>query len=277
MHVAAVAETSESSKKSQATKNPSQKTTPATTGTPKTKKKKTKTKKAVKLPTSTGSKLVSGGQKVIPLVAEKPALKDALSRKITGSSSSVSAANASSSQPPGKQSCSEDWLFQLAASSSVPISAKIERQFYEAHLLLYVLGQVRGEHKKRQNYTGELDQDEISLRRSFLDKLAYICDYTKNGNTVTALALQKTFDGVVFWLAANETVESAVIEFLSRVLFLLKENSASSKKGVEAQLLALIVPFSKVRLDYYWRLLSRDLPLCIEYLKSPDIVTSKTS
>lgn len=275
MRVAAVAETSESSKKSQAPKNPSQKTTPATTGTPKTKKKKAK--KAVKPPNSTGSKPVGRVRKVIPLVAEKPPLKDALSRKITVSSSSVSTANASSSQPPEKQSCSEDWLFQLAASSSVPISAKIERQFYESHLLLYVLGQVRGEHKKRQSYTGELDRDEISLRRSFLDKLAYICDYTKNGTTVTALALQKTFDSVVFWLSANETVRPAVIELLTNVLLLLKNNSAASKKEMEAQLLALIVPFSKVRLDYYWHFLSRDLPLCIEYLKSPDIVTSKTS
>lgn len=101
--------------------------------------------------------------------------------------------------------------FRLAAATPVPISSIVERQFFESELLLYVLENIRGEHKKRQNYRGELDQDETELRRSFVDKLAYICDFRKGGSTVTALALQRTNQGVVFWLAANETVKVKVI------------------------------------------------------------------
>jgi hypothetical protein len=65
-------------------------------------------------------------------------------------------------------------IFSLAAATPVPISPVVERQFYESQLLLYMLGKVRGEYQKRQNYHGELDQDETELRRSFVDKLAYI-------------------------------------------------------------------------------------------------------
>lgn len=167
-------------------------------------------------------------------------------------------------------------IFSLAAATPVPISPIVERQFYESQLLLCVLGKVRGEHKKRQNYHGELDQDETELRRSFVDKLAYICDFKKGGSTVTALALQKTYQGVVFWLAANETVKPKVIDFLTRVLQLLKKlEGEASRKGTETQLLALIVPFNKDRLDYYWSALLKDLPLCVERLEVLEGSTSE--
>jgi hypothetical protein len=167
-----------------------------------------------------------------------------------------------------RESNIDEAIFRLAAATPIPISPIIERQFYESQLLLYVLEKVRGEHKKRQNYHGELDQDETELRRSFVDKLAYICDFKKGGSTVTALALQKTNQGVVFWLAANETVESKVVAFLSQVLRLLKKvEGSASRKATETKLLALIVPFNKERLDYYWSALLKYLPLCIERLE----------
>lgn len=166
--------------------------------------------------------------------------------------------------------------FRLAAATPVPISAIVERQFFESELLLYVLENIRGEHKKRQNYHGELDQDETELRRSFVDKPAYICDFRKGGSTVTALALQRTNQGVVFWLAANETVKVEVIIFLRNVLEHLKKvELGASRKTTETQLLAFIVPFNNERIDYYWKALSRVLSLCIERLEALEGFTSK--
>ncbi len=82
------------------------------------------------------------------------------------------------------------------------------------------------------------------------------------------LALQKTYQGVIFWLAANETVKSKVIDFLRQVLRLLKRvEGSASRKATETQLLALVVPFNQERLDYYWSALSKHLPLCIERLE----------
>jgi hypothetical protein len=170
----------------------------------------------------------------------------------------------------------DEAIFRLAAATPVPISPIIERQFYESQLLLYVLEKVRGEHKKRQNYHGELDQDETELRRSFVDKLAYICDFKKGGSTVTALALQKTYQGVIFWLAANETVKFKVVAFFRQVLHLVKKVEAgASSKATERQLLALIVPFNKERLDYYWSALLKYLPVCIERLGVLESTTSE--
>lgn len=158
--------------------------------------------------------------------------------------------------------------FRLAAATPVPISPAIERQFYESQLLLHALEKVRGEHKKRQNYHGELDQDETELRRSFVDKLAYICDFKKGGSTVTALALQKTYQGVTFWISANETIKPKVIEFLQTILQVLKNVDSAPRKATETLLLGLIVPFNEERLYYYWTALKRVLPQCMERLDS---------
>jgi hypothetical protein len=170
----------------------------------------------------------------------------------------------------------DEEIFRLAAATPVPISNTIERQFFESQLLLYVLENIRGEHQKRQNYHGELDQGETELRRSLVDKLAYICDFKKGGPTVTAIALQKTNQGVVFWLAANETVKAKVIAFLRQVLKLLKQvELRASRKTTETQLLGMIVPFNKERIDYYWNALSRELSICITRLEALEKSTSK--
>lgn len=182
----------------------------------------------------------------------------------------------STSTPKAMNNVANEAIFRLAAATPVPISSQVERQFYESQLLLFVLEKIRGEHKKRQNYHGELDQDETELRRSFVDKLAYICDFKKGGSTVTALALQKTYQGIVFRIAANETVRPRVIEFLRKVLHLLKKIEAeASRKGTQAQLLALIVPFNQERLDYYWSALSKEIPLCIKRLQDLGVSTGK--
>ena len=179
-----------------------------------------------------------------------------------------------------KAATPDEHTFRLAAATPIPISPIISNQFYEAQLLLFVLERVRGEHAKRQNYHGELDQDATELRRSFVDKLAYICDFNKGGSTVTAIALQKTFQGVTFWIAANETVKSQVRVFLMEVFLVLKslkheKVDVVSKKGTEALLLAKIVQFNEKRLKYYWSALQGDLQVCIKRLNALRGTTSK--
>ena len=153
---------------------------------------------------------------------------------------------------------SDEDIFRLAAATPVPLAPTIEKRFHNSLLLLYVLERVRGEHSKRQSYHGELEQDSAELRRSFIDKLAYICDFRKGGSTVTAVALQKTYQGVTFWLAANETVKPKVTEFLREVLETLKKTKDQSDM-IEKQLIQQIVAFNEERLDFYWSIVSMEL------------------
>jgi hypothetical protein len=56
---------------------------------------------------------------------------------------------------------------------------------------------------------------------------------------------------------------------------LKKVEAEASRKATEARLLALIVPFNKDRLDYYWSALLKDLPLCVEHLEVLEGSTSE--
>jgi hypothetical protein len=55
--------------------------------------------------------------------------------------------------------------------------------------------------------TSNADCEIDELRRSFIDSIAYICDYEKGRDTVTAAALQREPVGVTVWLAANTHVK----------------------------------------------------------------------
>ena len=191
---------------------------------------------------------------------------------------STSRSSDSNERPTTASEGQDSEVFRLAAAIPIPMSPTVERQFYESQLLLSALQKVRGDHSKRQNYHGELDQDATELRRSFVDKLAYICDFKKGASTVTALALQKNYQGVKFWLAANETVKGKVKNFLLEILQLLKMRMSevgASRKTTESQLLARIISFNKERLDYYWSALSTGLELCSERLEKLEGSTSR--
>ena len=90
--------------------------------------------------------------------------------------------------------------------------------------------------------------------------MAYICDFRKGGSTVTAVALQKTYQGVTFWLAANETVKPKVTKFLRDILETLKKTKDQSDM-VERQLIQKIVAFNEERLVYYWSIVDIELDM----------------
>jgi hypothetical protein len=66
-----------------------------------------------------------------------------------------------------------------------------------------------------------LDESELgdcNIRRSFLNHLAYICDFKTGGATVTVIALEQRPAGVVFWVVANENVKDKVVKALEEIL-----------------------------------------------------------
>lgn len=101
---------------------------------------------------------------------------------------------------------------------------KLLRRFYEPLVLLYTLGQSRGR-RSQSPATDDQSFDEVSfseIRRSFLRDLAYVCDYQKGGDTVTAIAVEYTPQGFIFWIAANRNPRGKVESFLSEMLEMLK-------------------------------------------------------
>ncbi|KAF9887618.1 hypothetical protein FE257_009711 [Aspergillus nanangensis] len=58
--------------------------------------------------------------------------------------------------------------------------------------------------------------------KSFVDALSYACAYKKEAAYVTAVALEKRPDEIVVWLAANQGVEPAVVNFVNNTLIIVQ-------------------------------------------------------
>jgi hypothetical protein len=92
-----------------------------------------------------------------------------------------------------------------------PVNQKLWHRLYEPLILLSAYGKSQGKHVKSDDASSEgyLDGSNKTLRKKFLDELAYICDYSPSGNTVTAIAIR---DGpqLIYWVAANTNQGSKV-------------------------------------------------------------------
>ncbi|CZR51077.1 uncharacterized protein PAC_00952 [Phialocephala subalpina] len=150
----------------------------------------------------------------------------------------------------------------LAMSRSLgisPIEHKVTRRFYEPLLLLHALSPIRGERIKPEIIPDDPGSNHIQLRRSFTNAIAYICAYEKGPDYVTAVALEKTPQGVVVWLGANADVEEEVVTFLEEILAcvhrVVEKNSVEDlhqEASLATQRLAsMIAEFQAPRLNAY--------------------------
>ena len=106
----------------------------------------------------------------------------------------------------------------MSVPGAVEIGWKLLRRSYEPMLLLKLLDPVRGEHTGRSTIQERSALSPIELRRSFADKLAYLCDFRKGGDTTTAVALQSTPQGLVIHCASNEPMKPRVVDFIHDIL-----------------------------------------------------------
>lgn len=147
----------------------------------------------------------------------------------------------------------------------IPGAPQLLRRFYEPLVLLHVLDRSRGERIPRCTSNADCEIDE--LRRSFIDSIAYICDYEKGRDTVTAAALQREPVGVTVWLAANTHVKERTVCFLQGILDGLAVVSVSSQALTEEPLAARIIDYNKKRLRVYRTFVKQPLSKCLAILR----------
>ena len=130
-------------------------------------------------------------------------------------------------------------------------NGKLLRRFYEPLILLSVLDPTRGAHHP-DLITDRGLQGREKIWRNFLDQLSFLCDAKKGGDTVTAIAAQRTVEHTVFWLASNSNAGSKAknhIEWiLSRLNSLYYANSEKTEI-VEDEITARCIKFSSSRID----------------------------
>jgi hypothetical protein len=155
-----------------------------------------------------------------------------------------------------------------------PTSTKLMKRFYEPLVLQYILDPTRGSHIRLEplGSQDESEVDDCKLRRSFVDDLAYICDFEKGGGTVTAIALETRPEGVVFWVAANEDVKTKVVQSLEGILKNLAcrdglVGEKSTERVIESTFTSA-VELGMPRVKAYWQLMQGPLERCLKILES---------
>lgn len=141
-------------------------------------------------------------------------------------------------------------------------------RFYEPIILLHTLGSTRREHTS----TALPFQDDVShlptkdLRRKFLTELAYMCDYDKGGDTVTAIGLESTPQRCIFWVASNSCPKGKILPFLESLLASLKHNSATTAAQGSEEIAEQCIKFATPRVKKYKSHLNPLLRKCLAWI-----------
>jgi hypothetical protein len=151
---------------------------------------------------------------------------------------------------------------------------RLKSRFYEPLVLLHVLD------RNGQQHISRCPSDDLvapqlqrELRRTFLGQLAYVCDYLKGGDTVTAMALEAQPSGVTFWVASNIEPSTRTISFLRGILDILQSLAFSQPEQriiIEDAIAWKSIEFNLKRVKTYQALMQRPLQQCLASLRSSE-------
>jgi hypothetical protein len=153
---------------------------------------------------------------------------------------------------------------------------RLKCRFYEPLVLLHVL-----DRNGQQRISRCPSEDPVApqlqlreLRRTFLSQLAYVCDYIKGGDTVTAMALEAQPSGITFWVASNIELSTGTISFLRGILNTLQSlafsGSEHSRTIIEDEIAQMCIDFNLKRIKAYQTLMQRPLQQCLATLRSSE-------
>jgi hypothetical protein len=150
---------------------------------------------------------------------------------------------------------------------------RLLHRFYEPLVLLRLLDPTRG--GQNTNLAPDSGSDTSqNLRRKFLDRLSWTCDYKHGGDTVSAIAVEANPRGTTFWLAANINPERKALPHLEWILKQLENSSSASEQETEKlgnKITARCIEFSKDKVKNYCRQLCFLIRKCVEILANqPD-------
>lgn len=155
-------------------------------------------------------------------------------------------------------------------SHGVPVEPKLLKRFYEALVILSILGRNRGEATAEEELSHESDPSTLNargLRRSFTRHLAYLCDYEKGGDRATAIALQQRPQGVTYRFASNKSPkgQDRAEAFLKRILHVLRRTGTENASATERTIFSESVAFSRPRIEGYSKILGAAVKYVLEH------------
>lgn len=134
-------------------------------------------------------------------------------------------------------------------------------RLYGALFFLQILGHIRA-----PGTVINLDFfTDLGIRRRFLSNLTFLCDYAKGGSSTTAIAVENSYSGNLFWISSNQGTSEIVVAFLKPFMLSPKEFHIQPKHpNAEAkhELLQTSIRFSDYRIRKQTQALANTASRC---------------
>lgn len=141
---------------------------------------------------------------------------------------------------------------------------RLWNRFSEPLILLLSLGKTRGEH-----FSGpRASSPRQAARRRLLDNIAYLCDYTKGGDSTSSIGFEDSEDCYNFWVASNQT-STKIVDFVEdmlkdvQALLVLK---LPHREEAEKRFVEKCIGFAGQRVNKEAKILSNIFKKCIKHL-----------
>ncbi|KAK6193665.1 hypothetical protein LQW54_012223 [Pestalotiopsis sp. IQ-011] len=143
--------------------------------------------------------------------------------------------------------------------------ARLWSRFFEPLILLLSLGKTRGEHFSGPRASSPMQ----AVRRRVFDYIAYLCDYTKGGDSTSAIGLEDCEDCYIFWIASNQT-STKIVDFIEDILkdikaFLILKSPRLEE--AEKKFVHKCIRFASQRVNKEAKTLSNVFNRCIKHLE----------
>lgn len=123
----------------------------------------------------------------------------------------------------------------------------ITEQFYGSLLLLRLLTPRRPSGVSARNGLSNVNKYRNAWQK-FLDKLAWLADHRCGGQTVTAIAVEKTTRGPKYWVAGNNQVRQEAVDHIQDVVMQLERVDANDPQGIDV----LMRQIAKKSMEFSW-------------------------
>ncbi|KAF7560082.1 hypothetical protein G7046_g4075 [Stylonectria norvegica] len=153
----------------------------------------------------------------------------------------------------------------------VPLRPKVKRRFYEPIVFtraLTVIARSNGSsHTPEPTETPPTEEERF---RSFVNKLANICDNVKGGDSVTSFAVLEHDQGVTYVFGCNQLKPSglrATTDFVERLLGKIagvSELKPDARVRAERGILPLVLAFNRPRVERYIGGLQQYIGVCLD-------------
>ncbi|KAH8653512.1 hypothetical protein BX600DRAFT_526709 [Xylariales sp. PMI_506] len=144
--------------------------------------------------------------------------------------------------------------------------SRLMTRLHEAMVLVSLLPRIHLQHQRPvYNLSNVAD-----VRRRFLKNVAFVCDYTKGGDTVTAVSVENCDDCNTFWIAANEQPDELVRQFVNSILVTLKshsEVSASDDVEIENEIAQICIRHASKKIKKNHANLTSAIKTCVSSLR----------